>query len=103
MYFEGYNKKSQLDPSCGFWLLDCAQEVIPSVIRERQRDYFAIVSSEVIKSVYFTTIVVTKMSLTLFALLNVSLRKFRRIIQTSSDCLGRLIMLASIQETLLQK
>ena len=62
---------SQLDPLCGFWLSDWAQKVIPSMFREGQRDYFvkkgmfvhvnvlltkAVASSELIKSVYFTTI-----------------------------------------------
>ena len=32
---------SQLDPSCGFWLSDWAQKVIPSMFREGQRDYFS--------------------------------------------------------------
>ena len=62
---------SQLDPSCGFRLSDWAQKVIPSMFREGQRDYFgkkgmsvhvdvlltkAVTSSELMKSVYFTTI-----------------------------------------------
>ena len=62
---------SQLDPSCGFWLLDWAQKVIPSMFREGQRDYFgkkgmivhvdvlltiAVALSELMKSVYFTAI-----------------------------------------------
>ena len=61
---------SQLDPSCGFWLSDWAQKVIPSMFREGQRDYLgkkgmsvhvdvlltkAVASSELM-SVYFTTI-----------------------------------------------
>ena len=60
---------SQLDPSCGFWLSDWAQKVIPSMFREGQRDYLgkkgmsvhvdvlltkAVASSELMKSVYFT-------------------------------------------------
>ena len=62
---------SQLNPSCGFWLSDWALKVIPSMFREGQRYYFgkkgmsvhvdvllikAVASSELMKSVYFTTI-----------------------------------------------
>ena len=59
---------SQLDPSCGFWLSDWAQKVIPSMFREGQRDYFgkkgmsvhvdvlltkAVASNELMKCVFY--------------------------------------------------
>ena len=111
---------SQLDPSCGFWLSDWAQKVIPSMFREGQRDYFGKKGmsvpvdvlltkavTELMKSVSFTTIyrcdqdVIDTLCVAEHVLKEI--QKDHPNIKQLFRKTDNLTMLAAIQETLLQK